>query len=188
MKEILGEIWKDVVGYEGIYLVSNKGRVYSIERKTNNGTTVKPRILKQFVDRGYCLVTLSKNRKRRIRSEKVHRLVAMAFIDNPTNKPFVNHINNNGTDNRVENLEWVTNDENMLHAKRLGVFKDKCLRGEECHNSINTKEDIIKIRKEYNEMPKPHPKGFQRMLAKKYKIDYRQIWKIVHGKTWQHLI
>jgi hypothetical protein len=92
------EVWKDVVGYEGLYQVSNLGRVKSVERyKDNNGTKqlVKERILKQGENKkgGYLKVDLWKNNKSK--TLYVHRLVAIAFIDNPTNKPTVNHIDGN---------------------------------------------------------------------------------------------
>ena len=95
------EIWKDVVGYEGLYQVSNLGQV-----KTHQ------KILKQYGDR-YSRVGLYKN-KRQINCV-VHRLVAIAFIPNPLRLPQVNHKNGIRSDNRAENLEWVTNRENVIH-------------------------------------------------------------------------
>lgn len=187
MDTLEGEIWKDVVGYEGLYKVSNLGRVFSLKRKVLNKRNIKPRMLKLHRTNKYCFVSLCKDRKRRLRCEKVHRLVAMAFIQNPNNKPCVNHINNNGFDNRVENLEWVTNYENIQHAKKLGIYKDKCFKGEDCHNAIKTEEIIHNIRNDYDSEPKPHPKGFQRRLAEKYNTGYKQIWKIVHRHIWKHL-
>ena len=100
------EIWKDIEGYEGIYQVSNLGNVRSLNYK-NTGET---RILKTRINRcGYICVCLGRKRK----DFKVHRLVAIAFIPNPENKPCVDHINAIRTDNRVENLRWVTHEENM---------------------------------------------------------------------------
>lgn len=118
------EIWKDIEGYGGYYQVSTLGRVRSIDRvvKGKNGRdyTKKGKILKPFNFGGYLNVglfgTLSKP------TQAVHRLVAFAFIPNPENKPCVNHINGVKTDNRLENLEWVTNYENSQHAINvLGV-------------------------------------------------------------------
>ena len=102
------EIWKDIEGYEGLYKVSNFGRV---KRVTTD------RILKGSEDSwGYLKVNLSKNN---IKSQQIiHRLVAQAFIPNPDNKSQVNHIDENKTNNMVSNLEWMTAKENSNHGTR----------------------------------------------------------------------
>lgn len=119
------EIWKDIEGYEGKYQVSNLGRVKSLKRKCNvlNGyRTVNEKILNLNKNRyGYVTVNLSKNNKNKICT--IHRLVATAFIPNPENKPQVNHIDGNKTNNIVENLEWVSKEENMQHAVNTGLLK-----------------------------------------------------------------
>ena len=113
------EIWKDITGYEGLYQVSNMGRVKSLERtfinKIGRERYVKECILKPVINRdGYLLVTLCAGGKRK--NLMVHRLVCEAFYDNPDNKPQVNHVNEDKTDNRVENLEWATAEENLNHG------------------------------------------------------------------------
>lgn len=120
------EIWKDIEGYEGYYQVSNLGRVRSLEhyRKTDRGGYIqKGRILKQEImkGKGYCQVSLSK--KGKTKKFRVHRLVLEAFVLNPMNKPYVNHINAIRNDNRVDNLEWCTQSENVKHAYKLGNSK-----------------------------------------------------------------
>ncbi len=118
------EIWKDIEDYEGLYQVSTLSRVKSLERKSevDNGETVylksvRERILRQGLnEHGYLKVDLCKNAI--IWSIVTHRLAAIAFIPNPENKSQVNHKNGIRTDNRIENLEWVTASENQLHAYR----------------------------------------------------------------------
>lgn len=114
------ELWREINGYNGLYLVSDLGRVKSASKKWRSGNgkiDTKPEtILKQSVVGGYLQVTLSLNGKSSM--FKVHRLVAIAFIDNPENKPEVNHIFGNKLDNRSIVLEWVTSTENKLHAYR----------------------------------------------------------------------
>ena len=113
------EIWKDIKGYEGLYQVSNLGRVKSLERKVRNGEhtyrIISEKILKldNLYD-GYLGIGLYISRKQHY--FKVHRLVAESFIPNPENKLEVNHIDGNKTNNNAENLEWVTRIENMRHA------------------------------------------------------------------------
>ena len=111
------ETWKNIKGYEGLYQVSNMGRVKSLERKNCLGRTIKERILKPAMDRGgYLQVGLCAGGKKK--TLKVHRLVCEAFHDNPENKPDANHINENKTDNRACNLEWSTRRENLNHGTR----------------------------------------------------------------------
>lgn len=106
------EIWESVKGYEGLYEVSNLGRVRSLKRATTSGV-----VLNQAVKHGYMHVCLSKDGKPS--TKRVHRLVAEAFIANPMDKPVVNHIDGDKTNNAVSNLEWATNSENELHSFRV---------------------------------------------------------------------
>lgn len=108
------EVWKDVIGYEGLYQVSNKGNVKSLIYKRQNGNASILKLVTK--NNGYIQVTLVKDEYKSI---QVHRLVAQMFIPNPENKPQVNHINGIRNDNRVENLEWVTASENQIHSHRI---------------------------------------------------------------------
>lgn len=104
----MDEIFRPIKGYEGLYEISNLGRVKNVNRN---------KILAQKKNRcGYMRVNLSKDH--RVSTKVVHRLVADAFIPNIQNKPQVNHINEDKTDNRAENLEWVTAKENVNHGTR----------------------------------------------------------------------
>lgn len=116
--------WKDIPGYEGYYQVSNTGLVKSIKRTLVNSLghlrnhpekTLKPKIH----NCGYHVVELSVNGKKK--KYYVHRLVAVAFIENPEFKEQVNHLNGNKTDNTTINLCWATAKENSLHAHEIGI-------------------------------------------------------------------
>lgn len=108
------EVWKPVVGFEGLYEVSNLGNVASLFDNYQRRRAI-PLMLRQSTDAGgYLYVNVYKNKI--AKKIKVHRLVAQAFIPNPENKKCVNHFNAIRTDNRVENLEWVTHKENVHHT------------------------------------------------------------------------
>lgn len=110
------EIWIDIEGYEGLYQVSNYGNVRSLNYKR----TGKSKILKQQKHKsGYLKVNLYINGS--MRTYLVHRLVCEAFIDNPENKPEVNHVDGNKGNNAIDNLEWTTRSENQIHAWNNGL-------------------------------------------------------------------
>lgn len=115
------EKWKPIAGYEGLYEISNFGRVRSLNKISSDGRRVKGKLLKTGVRDWYSGVTLSKNNV--IRYKSVHRLVAEHFISNPERKPFVNHIDGDKTNCNVSNLEWCTASENCKHAFKIGLCK-----------------------------------------------------------------
>jgi hypothetical protein len=125
------EIWKDVVGYEGFYRISSLGNVESLDRTVWNKANKSYSGIKGFKmkldikGKKYFQVQLCLDG--RIKHHSVHRLVAMAFIPNPQNKATVNHINEIKTDNRIENLEWATQSENINYGNRnaLAVIRTK---------------------------------------------------------------
>ena len=116
------EEWRDIKGYEGLYQVSNLGRVKSLKKRFYG------LIMKVAMSDGYVTIGLRKNGKRKV--FKMHRLVAINFIPNIHNKKIVNHINGVKYDNRLENIEWCTQKENVRHAFDIGCrnnnhFKSK---------------------------------------------------------------
>ena len=120
------EEWKQVVGFEGLYEVSNTGVVRSVDRVVGGrwkcGRRISGVILAQQLSKnGYLTVILHKESQ--YYTKQVHRLVAEAFIPNPDNLPQVNHIDTDKTNNNVENLEWMTGMDNMRHAFANGCFK-----------------------------------------------------------------
>ena len=128
------EIWKPVNGYEGLYEISNTGKVKAVQRsvKAYNGwdRTFNEKILtlhsSKITNRHpkpMYHVELWKENKREVKM--IHRLVAEHFIPNPEGKPQVNHIDGNRSNNCADNLEWVTNSENTAHAYRTGLAKPK---------------------------------------------------------------
>lgn len=130
--DLKGEYWKDIQGYEGLYQVSNLGRVRSMSRlRPDKHHKVKAKILRQaFNSGGYPILTLSKNAIHK--NIKVHRLVAKTFIPNSENKPCIDHINTIRTDNRVENLLWTTGKENCNNPLTRKHMSDN-KKGEKNH-------------------------------------------------------
>ena len=130
------EVFRDVLGYEGLYQVSNYGRVKSLERKNifycglrkeHLERPTKEKILNyNKSNRGYLQVCLTKDGKSK--TYTVHRLVAKAFLPNLKNKKQVNHIDGNKENNSIDNLEWVTSSENNKHAFITGLNKPHNMR------------------------------------------------------------
>lgn len=168
---VKNEIWKDIIGYEGYYQISNLGNIKRFRKYKSN--ILKPRINK----RGYVQITLCKNSC--TKTFRLHRLIAESFIDNPQKKLQVNHINGIRHDNRLENLEWVTQNENMKHA-----FNNKLaipLIGEHQPNSKLKEKEVLEIK--------------QRLLFKEsiisiantYNVSKSTIGSIKSKRTWKYL-
>lgn len=173
------EIWMDIKGYEGRYQVSNLGRVKSIARivvRTDGAhTPIKETVRSQHENhKGYFKLNL----RGTLGDAFVHRLVAMAFIPNPENKEFVNHINGDKKDNRVENLEWVSAKENSEHAVSTGLMKHK---GAGNPMSKLTEEKVIKIKRLFFMGSKTKD------LAALFNVSFGAIHLIVNNKRWRHV-
>ena len=170
------EIWKDIKKYEGIYQVSNLGRIKSLERKVRHREgfkLVKAKFLSLCYDKDkYLVIGLWKNGIRI--NYKVHRLVASEFILNDKNKPSINHKDCNKNNNLVDNLEWVTPKENKIHAKFMGLLPV----GESNGASKLNRKDIINIRND---------KRNNILISKDYDVTPKNIWYIKANKTWSHI-
>lgn len=124
------EIWKDIKGYEGFFMVSNLGRVKRVPRisinKWSTETFLKEKILNPTLSyKGYPTVTLRKEKNKDHKTFFVHRLVANHFLGNPENKQQINHIDGNKKNNKVDNLEFCTQSENIKHAYKIGLINKK---------------------------------------------------------------
>lgn len=191
LEDLPNEVWKDVVGYEGLYMVSNLSRVKKVKRFSNvtrvnkDGRVIsfnipiKEAILKQNINcKGYYTLQLTKNSFPK--TVTTHRLVAKAFLPNPENKPAVNHIDGVKTNNNVENLEWVTLSENVRHAHANNLA---CVRvGSDNSFAKLSEEDIINIRKTYKEGGFTH-----KSLGEIYNTHSSNIGLIVNHKAWKHI-
>lgn len=161
------EIWRDIDGYEGLYQVSNFGRVKRFYK------TKPPRILKQSISQnGYPNVNLCKDNSRQL--QLVHRLVATAFIPNPDGKPQINHRDGDKRNNHAGNLEWCTAKENQQHSIKNGLRKI----GSEHRDAKLSKEEVLYIRNNPDELT-------GRELARKFKVVPTVIEYVQTGKSYK---
>jgi len=177
------EEWREIKGYEGRYQVSNMGRVKSLERtfidKRKHKQHIKERILKPQPCRGgYLLVDLC-NGRGKIKHTLVHRLVCAAFHENPENKPCVNHIDEDKTNNTASNLEWCTYKENSNHGTRnarMAKTKNKPV------GQYTTNGKLIKIWQSLMEVQKQlefSPSNISKVALGKNKTAYSYVWKYI---------
>ena len=177
------EEWRPIVGYEGLYEVSNTGQVRSLDKYDSMNRFYEGRILKLFADRlGYLSVVLYSNSKRK--HYLVHRLVAEAFIPNPDNLPQVNHRDENPSNDNVDNLEWCDGKYNVNYGTRIDRIRDIRLKNgtytglskEEYHKKYyeENKEKIIEQHREYYEKNKEKRREHMREYKKKNREQNRE--------------
>ena len=165
------EKFKRVKGYEDLYEVSDLGVVRSFTKRyiipSSGGLRVREAqvLSQQTMKTKYKTLKLSKDNK--VKRFKVHRLVAIAFIPNPENKPQVNHINGVKNDNRAVNLEWSTAKENMRHAYVSGVSKRKL-----------DKEKVLLIREDDRSLLD---------IAYEYGVSFQTVSEVKLRKTWKNV-
>jgi predicted DNA binding protein len=169
------EVWKPVVGYEGLYEVSSLGRV----RSNHASSRRKDPILKDANLRGYRMVMLCKGDGTKPKSALIHRLVATAFLGPAPDvrRPTVNHKNLRKSDNRVENLEWLSQADNVRHA----APHTPRLRGEANHSKL-TELQVREIRQRYI----PHQVTL-RQLGDEYGVSEQTIFSIIRRQKWAHV-
>lgn len=177
------EIWKDIKGYEGVYQVSNLGRVRSLSRELTYSDgrkyQYKGKVLKVNVNKvcGARMVHLYLNQSRE--ALLLHRLVAVAFIPNPSNKPEINHINGDRSDNSVSNLEWATRAENMEHGFRTGLINNT---GTNHGNNVYPDEQIREVKRLLKEGSLT-----QKAIAEVTGVKKGTVEQIAQGRQWRHI-
>jgi hypothetical protein len=166
------EVWKDIVGYEGLYQVSNLGKVRSLNHYDSLGRLRIGVVLKPQFDSRKNYLHVNLNGK----SINVHRIVAKAFIDNPNNYNEINHIDEDKTNNCASNLEWCTHRYNNNYGSKLNST-----RGVNNPKSKLTDNDILEIRELY----KPYSKSNNaKALAKRFGVSHYYIYHIVRNDRW----
>ena len=176
------EIWKDIEGYEGLYQVSNHGRVKSLARKVrcknNSFRQTEDRIITLKHDKyGYNILVLHNDKKRK--TCKVHRLVAKHFIPNPNNKEHVNHKNSIRDDNNVSNLEWVTPRENSIHGIKHGYAN--------CNGEKHSKAKLTNLQaKEIRELYAKGNHTYQQ-LGDMYGVPKQKIYRIIKRMSYKEI-
>lgn len=178
---MMEEIWRDVIGYEELYEVSNLGQVRTKEKIRWNSKCFAFRKVRYLTIKehpsGYIYAALSKDKKQR--RYLVHRLVADAFIPNTNNKPFVNHMDGNKLNNVLSNLEWVTRSENAIHAFKIGL---QCNKGEKHPKHKATEKIVLEIRAKFQ------PRKYSsRRLATEYGLSKTNVLDIVNKRIWNHI-
>lgn len=174
-----GEEWRQAVGFSDRYYVSNKGRLFttSAHGKPNSPAIMRPaRCFDKRRGTWEYLKTALDGR-----TVVVHRVVAQTWVPNQDGKPFVNHINGDKADNRVENLEWCSASENAIHAYRTGLTRKQL--GEKHHATHLTNEQVRQFKWEWAHDRKMSRKQY----AEKLGVSEAAIKDIIRGRSWKWL-
>lgn len=176
------EIWKDIPGYEDYYQASDQGNIKSKDRvASTKAGVIKPtkgKVLNLTIKSNlYLSVMFSVGAI--TKRHHAHRLVAQTFIPNPENKPEVNHIDGIKSNNRVQNLEWVTTKENRVHAS----LNNLTCKGEKSFQSKLTNNKVLAIKRLY----RMNPKFNKLALSVKLGVRDTTIHKIIKGQRWKHI-
>ena len=163
------EIWRDVVGYEDWYKISNLGRVWHKKNKyyvSISSPKGSYKMLRLTTDEGS-------------KVKRLHRLLAKAFIPNPNNKECINHKDGNKLNNDLSNLEWISRGDNIRHAFDIGLVDNS---GENSHNSKLKDDIVLEMRNAYNLGCFSFAE-----LGSAYGVTRSVAWKAVSGHTWSHI-
>lgn len=171
-EDLSTEVWEDLKGLEEFAQISTLGRIKN--KKTGHIYNLG------YYSNGYEQLSMTINEKRY--TAIVHRLVAKQFIPNLENKPQVNHKNGIRDDNRVCNLEWCTQSENLKHSFRELNRERRDMKGEKNTRSILNEQQVLEIRRLYEKEGKTNLE-----LSKIYNMNPPAIWKIIHRYTWKHI-
>lgn len=169
-------IWRDIPGYEGCYQASSDGLIRSVPRKDKLGRPHGGKILLPAVNKRWGRLQVGLCKDGGQRTWRVHNLVALAFIGIPPEGYVVNHKDGNKLNNRLENLEYVTQRENILHAHRLGLIRKS---GEDHHSARLTRADVGSIREAWARG------ALGKDLSAQYGVARSQISRIVNGARWK---
>lgn len=175
IEPIKGEIWKDIAGYSGKYKISSFGRLISVNGKYKGERLLKPCLAKK---EGYYITCLRINGGKEY--YRIHRLVAVMFLENNNNLPSVNHKDGNKINNHVSNLEWVTTGENTSHAFRTGLADFK---GEKSVNSKLKESDVLLIR----DLSNTGLSSSEIASKLNHIVSRRHVTDIINRVNWKHI-
>ena len=162
---------KDVLGFEELYKITEEGRLFSVRKQRFLTPSISP-------NSGYLRIGLYKDSK--VKYDAIHRIVAVAFVPNPENKPCVNHKDGNKLNNHYLNLEWCTHSENTQHMLKTGL-KTNFICGEVSNLSKLTEEQVLEIRS-LSEI------GYtQKEISEQFNIHQSLVSCIKNRKIWKHI-